>query len=62
MGANMADLAKVIVFSIFLGMILSGCTLSIMLTDSHGRDNDVDSAPVNETKTDADLSIPTALT
>lgn len=37
---------------------LSGCTISIMLTDSHGTDNDVDSNPTNEASTDVEASIP----
>lgn len=39
-------------FQIFLiAMPLTGCTCSIMLTDSHGTDNDVDSSPKQETDT-----------
>lgn len=46
------------ILDLFFVLFLSGCTISILLTSSHGTDNDVDSAPVNETKTDADLSVP----
>ena len=44
-----------------LCLILTGCTLSIMLTDSHGTDNDVDSTPTQETTTDADIQVPASL-
>lgn len=54
----MADLIKVMVLSILLGMILSGCTVSIMLTHSNGTDNDVEATPTTEAKTDAKLSVP----
>lgn len=37
---------------------LTSCTLSILLTDSHGTDNDVESTPTQETTTDADFSMP----
>lgn len=36
----------------------TSCTISIMLTDSHGTDNDVESTPTQETSTDADFSMP----
>lgn len=42
-------------------LLLTSCTLSIMLTDSHGTDNDVDSSPTQETKTDADIQVPASL-
>lgn len=61
MDENMANLIKVILFSIVLGMLLSGCTVSIMLTHSNGTDNDVDSTPTTEAKTNAKLSIPTSI-
>ena len=54
----MLSLMKVVVFGIVMGMFLSGCTISIMLTSSHGTDNDVDSTPTTEAKTDAELSVP----
>lgn len=55
---KIAGLLKVSIFGMFLGVFLSGCTVSIMLTSSHGTDNDVDSAPTTEAKTDANLSVP----
>ena len=55
---KIAGLLKIMIFSMFLGVFLSGCTVSIMLTSSHGTDNDVDSTPTTEAKTDANLSVP----
>lgn len=58
MESNMCSLLKIMMLSLFLGMFLSGCTVSIMLTSSHGTDNDVDSTPTTEAKTDANVSVP----
>lgn len=57
-GVKIASFLEIVIFSVFLGVFLSGCTVSIMLTSSHGTDNDVDSAPTTEAKTDANLSVP----
>ena len=54
----MEDVIRFICFSIILGLILSGCTITIMLTSSHGLDNDVESTPTTEAKTDANVSVP----
>lgn len=45
--------------AILCWIFFSGCTLSIILTDTHGTATDVvDSTPTTETKTDADVDIP----
>ena len=41
-----------------LTILVSGCTCSIMLTDSHGTDNDVDSTPTQETQVQTELTAP----
>lgn len=58
MDENMSNLIKVVLFSIILGMLLSSCTVTIMLTHSQGTDNDVEATPTTEAKTDAEVSVP----
>lgn len=44
---------------ILLLLLCTSCTISIILTDTHGSATDVvDSTPKIETKTDADVDIP----
>ena len=43
---------------IFMLFIFTGCTCNLIITCNHGANDSVDAEPVTETKTDADLSIP----
>jgi hypothetical protein len=45
-------------FCLIMCFLLTGCTITLMLTDSHGTDNDVDSSPTTEASTDIEASIP----
>lgn len=48
---------KLLLFSLML--LLSGCTVSLTLANTHGTATDlVDSTPTTETKTDATLHVP----
>lgn len=51
-------LYKAWLLSLISGLILSGCTVTIMLTHSNGTDNDVEATPTTEAKTDANVSVP----
>ena len=59
MDENMKNYIEIFMLCSLLGMALSGCTVSIIMTDTHGvADDIVDSTPTTETRTDADISVP----
>lgn len=43
---------------LFTCLCCSSCTVSIMLTDSHGTDNDVESSPSTETDPEVEAKVP----
>lgn len=46
----------------FMMMFCTSCTVSIIMTDTHGSAEDVvDSSPTTEAKTDAQVDLPTPL-
>ncbi len=54
---HMRHFVKFFIFIFIVGLMFVSCTLSIILTDSHGTDNDVESIPSTEAKTDVDVSV-----
>lgn len=54
----MKKVVKYALLCLSIVMIMSGCTISIILTHATGTDNDVAASPTTEAKTDADISVP----